>query len=261
MNWSYLKVFGWLIWRNLRKIKKDFFNNVIDALIVPAGFIIISGYILPYMGMPSNYGSFMMASTLMLMCYSSTSWRGASNLITDLEGDKAISYELTLPLPSWLIFFKYSCAYALDAICLNILTVPMGKLLLWNQFSLEHFSLFKFCIMYITVNLFFGCYSVWVASWVDGIAGFSRFWLRYGSQILFFSGYQFSWLILNKALPNFSYINLINPFVYAFEGARAALLGQEGSLNFWVCMGMLWLFIVFFTLMFIRYFKKKLDYV
>ena len=261
MSIPYIKVFGWLLWRNLRIIKNNFLNNVIDALVVPAGFIIIAGYILPYMGMPSNYGSFMMASSLVLMCYSSTSWRGATNLIVDLEGDRAVSYELTLPLPSWLVFFKYSCAYALDAICLNILTIPMGKLLLWNQFSLEHFSLVKFVLIYLSVNLFFGCYSVWLASWVEGMPGFSRFWLRYGAQVLFFSGYQFSWVVLNRAFPTFSYINLLNPFVYAFEGTRAALLGQPGSLNFWMCIVMLWIATFVCVFLFTRNFKKKLDYV
>ncbi|MBA2307316.1 ABC transporter permease [Candidatus Dependentiae bacterium] len=261
MSIAYLKVFGWLLWRNLRIIKNNFANNVIDALVVPAGFIIIAGYILPFMGMPATYGSFMLAGSLVLMCYSSTSWRGATNLIVDLEGDRAVSYELTLPLPSWLVFFKYSCAYALDSICLNILTVPMGKLLLWNQFSLEHFSLFKFIVVYLSLNLFFGCYSVWLASWVQGMQGLSRFWLRYGAQILFFSGYQFSWTVLNKAFPMFSYINLLNPFVYAFEGTRAALLGQGDSLNFWVCIAMLWFFTLFFVIRSTQLFKKKLDYV
>lgn len=261
MSYDTIKLFGWLLWRNLRVLKQDFFNNAIDAMIVPATFIVIAGYIMPYLGVPNDYGAFMIVSSLVLMCQGATTWRGASHLITDIAGDKAISYELTLPIPSWLIFVKYACAYALDAMFLNILTLPLGKLLLWNRFSLAQMSIGKFVLMYASANLLFGFYGVWIASWAKGPQGFTRYWMRYGAQLMFFSGFQFSWFILLKAAPTFAYINLLNPFVYAFEGLRASILGQSGSLNYWWCLGMIWLFIVLFALHAKAKFKKRLDYV
>ena len=57
MDHSSLKIFGWLIVRDMRVLKTDFLNNVIDAMIVPATFIIIAGYILPYLGMPESLRS------------------------------------------------------------------------------------------------------------------------------------------------------------------------------------------------------------
>ncbi len=261
MTTSALQVFGWLLWRDLRVLKQDFFNSLIDALIIPAIFIIIGGYILPYLGMPVNYGAFMICSSLVMMCYSATSWRGASQLVADIDGDRAILYELTLPLPSWLVFVKIACVYALDAMFLNILTLPMGKLLLWNSFSLSQFSWWKFLLIYPTLNLFFGFYSAWLASWVKGMRGFGRYWLRYGSQLMMFSGFQFPWITFYAALPFFAYVGLANPFVYAFEGARAAILGPEGSLPFWLCFGVLWVAIAIFSILAVRSFKRRLDFV
>ena len=259
MTLSSLQIFGWLLWRDMRVLKIDFLNTVIDALVVPAIFIIIAGYVLPDLGMPATYGSFMLVSTLVFMAYSTTTWRGASQLISDIEGDKAVSYELTLPLPSWMVFVKFACKYALNAIFINILTIPMGKLLLWDKFDLSSFHLFKFIMIYILVTLFFGFYSLWIASWVKGVPGFTRFWLRYGSQLIFFSGYQYPWQILNRALPLFSYINLLNPFVYAFEGTRAAVLGPVGCIPYWICFSCLILSIIFFGYFADKNFRKRLD--
>jgi ABC-type polysaccharide/polyol phosphate export permease len=261
LNYNTLKLFGWLLWRNLRVLKEDFLNNAIDAMIVPSTFILVGGYILPYLGMPDNYGAFMIVSSLVLMCSFATTWRGSSKLIQDIDSDKAVSYELTLPIPSWLIFVKYAVAYACDAMFLNILTLPLGKLLLWHKFSLAKMSLPKFLIIYVSANLLFAFYAVWIASWAKGMQGFTRYWLRYGSQLMFFSGFQFPWSIFEKASPLFAHINLLNPFVYAFEGARASVLGQEGSLNYWWCLAMMWLYIIIFGYLAKGNFKKRLDYV
>ena len=259
MNYAALQVFGWLIWRDMRVLRTDLLNTIIDAMIVPATYIIVAGYVLPFLGMPKTYGAFMIVSSIVMMAYSTTNFRGASQLISDIDGDKAISYELTLPLPPSLVFIKFACTYALNAMFINILTLPLGKILLWDKFDLSHFSVLKFILIYPLVCLFFGFFSVWTASWVEGIRGFSRFWLRYGAQLLFFSGFQYPWAILNQALPLFSYINLLNPFVYAFEGMRAAILGQEGSLPYGVCLLLLVVYSALLSYSTNRNFRKRLD--
>ena len=163
MNSSVLKIFGWLVWRDLRVLKEDFLNNLIDAMVMPATFIIIGGYILPYLGMPADYGAFMIVSSLVMMCYSTTNWRDGIELVSDIQGDRSVSYELTLPIPSWLIFVKYSVAYALDAFFLNILTLPLGKLILGDRFSLAHLHIPKFILIYLLMNLFFGAFTVFLS--------------------------------------------------------------------------------------------------
>lgn len=261
MNSSVLKIFGWLVWRDLRVLKEDFFNNLIDAMIVPTIFIIIGGYILPFLGAPTDYGAFMIVSSLVLMCYSTTNWRDGMALVSDIQGDRSVSYELTLPIPSWLIFVKYLVTYALDAFFLNILTLPLGKLILGDRFSLAHLHIPKFILIYLLMNLFFGAFTVYLVSWTKGHKGFSRFHLRYGSQLIIFSGFQFPWVVLHKASEFWSYVSLLNPLVYAYEGNRAAVLGQANTLSYWVCVGMLSVSIVIFALLSIRGFKRRLDYV
>lgn len=254
-----LNTLGWLLRTEVNMVFKHMWDNLIDSLIIPVVFIIIGGFILPYMGMPADYGSFMVASSTMMMAYAGCAWRGAAPLIADLESDKSITYELTLPIPSWLVFVKVALGFAIHASLLNLLTLPMGKLLLGSHFDLSNLSVIKCLLMYPIAILLFAFFSATIAFYVNNSHEFGRFWLRIGSQLFFFSGLQFSWAVLYKAWPTLAYIDLINPLLYAFEGFRTAVLGQEGNINFWICLGMLLLWILVFGVVGTWLFKRKLD--
>lgn len=249
----------WLLWRDMSILSKGLFNTILDSLIMPCSLIVIGGYILPYMGMPDTYGSFMVVGSIMMMCFGSACWLGAGPLVADLETDRSITYELTLPLPSWLVMVKIATGFALRGAVVNLMTLPLGKLLLGNRFDLTHFSVLKFALSYITANLLFGFFGVIVALWVKDSYGFGRFWLRIGSQLNFFSGLQFSWLTLRLAWPALAYIDLCNPLVYAFESNRAAVLGQTGSLDYWLCLAVMWLWIMTFVGVGSWLIKRRLD--
>ena len=49
-----------------------------------------------------------------------------------------------------------------------------------------------------------------------------------------FSGYFYSFDNLHKLSPIASYLNLINPVIYAVEGVRTAVLGQNGNIPFYI---------------------------
>ena len=254
-----LYIFGWLLWRDIRVLKQDILNNLLDVLIIPSTTIIISGYILPFLGVPASYGSFMVIGALIMACYTTTIFRGARKLAIDLQLDRSISYELTLPIPYWAVILKYGIGFAVMAMALNCLTIPVGKLLLWHKFNLQYFSFFKTLLSYFVINTFFGMFALWVVSWTQGMDGLSRFFLRYGGQIMFFSGMQFSWSILHKAVPMLANISLMNPFMYTFEALRAAVLGQHGYLNYWVSLAIIVTATAFFTYRAVIIFKNRLD--
>lgn len=254
-----LQTFFWLLWRDVRTIKHDFLNNLIDALIIPSTIIIINGYILPYLGLPLDYGSFMVASSIVMMCYMNTNWNGANTFINDLEGDRAISYELTLPLPSWLVFMRVALVAAINAMVLSIFILPMGKLILWDRFDFSQLNWFKFALMYVSIALFNGFFALVPVSLVNGMRGFVRYQMRFGSQLVFFSGFQYSWAMMTMAIPILGYLNLLNPLLYAFEGIHAAVLGQGNYINFWICLGFLWMATVSSAILIVKRFKKRLD--
>jgi ABC-type multidrug transport system permease subunit len=214
---------------------------------------------MPLLGVPSDYGAVMLVSSIVMMSFNAATWMGGAPLVSDLDGEKAITYELSLPLPYWLVFIKVAFSFAVNAIVLNILTLAVGKLLLFDRFDLSNLSIIKFTLMYICSCVFFGFFALWVTSWVRGMHGLGRFYLRIATLLIFFGGFQFAWITLFNALPWLGYANLLNPFTYACDGLRAAVLGQEGYLNFWLCTGMLLVFTLFFAVSAIYNFKRRLD--
>jgi ABC-type polysaccharide/polyol phosphate export permease len=55
--------------------------------------------------------------------------------------------------------------------------------------------------------------------------------------------------------------NLINPMIYITEAVRCALLGQEGYLNFWLCILVILLFAALSFYFGIKSLRKKLDFI
>ncbi len=252
-------VFFWLIWRDLRVITKDFWQNLLDVLLLPIGMIFVSGYIMPSLGLPADFGAFMLSASAIGMCFNATG-TDAGDLVTDLTGPKSIAYELSLPSLSWLICVKTALVYAIKAAIFNVFIFPLGVLLLGNHGSaLGNISLIKTVLIYVSMNIMFGFFSLCIALWVKDVLGFGRFWIRWGWQLFTLAGFQFSWATMYTALPWFAGISLANPLVYTFEGMRAATLGQEGFINIWVCLAMIWVFTLIFALSSLRLFKKRLD--
>ena len=67
---------------------------------------------------------------------------------------------------------------------------------------------------------------------------------------------------MKAAFPRMSYIFLCNPFLYATEGLRVAVLGQATSvLPFWISMVALWCSAGVLGVWGIARLRKKLDFV
>lgn len=253
-----LSTCGWLVWRDIRAALTDFVANIVDSAIFPIGWLFVDGYIMPYLGVPADYGVFMIAGLAAGMCLNSTG-KDAGDLITDLEGPRAISYELSLPLPSWMLCMKFALTYAIRGVILNILIFPIGALMLWEHINLITISWGKFFLLFWWINLLYGYFSLVVALWASTTDGYWRFWLRWGWLLFLVAGFQFSWKIMERAVPKFAYINLLNPLLYSFEGIRAALLGQEGFIDYWVCLWVTIVYTAIFGVLALWLFKKRLD--
>jgi len=142
----------------------------------------------------------------------------------------------------------------------SILVFPVGKLLLWNQFSLEHFSFVKFYFLLLVASLFLGFFSIFIVSITkDMYSGLDNIWTRILFPMWFLGGFQFTWKTVYHISPPLAYINLLNPLTYALEGGRAAALDPAQSLPYWLCIGALMLFTILFGYLGIQNLKKRLD--
>lgn len=249
-----------LILSDLLIFKKEFFDKFINLTIWIVLTIFISGYIMPYFGLPDTFGVFQLGGVIAAIgIYESYS--SVAEFVADLQGDRVIDYNLTLPIPSWLAIVSKAGYYFIIYFGLSIVILPICKLTLWNQLDLAQINYLKLLLALILQSIFGACFTIWASSVIGNMLQMGNVWSRFIFPMWFMGGFQFSWKAIYHVLPIVAWITLINPMIYITESVRVALLGQADYLNFWLCLMAITLFSVIFFAMGMSNLKKKLDYV
>lgn len=249
-----------LVCADLIVFKRTLHNKIIDMAIWVVLSILVTAYIMPYFGLAQNFGPFQFGGIIASLGLFEL-YRSVFELTADLEGDRVINYCLTLPMPSWMAIMSKSASYAIAYFILSCIMMPIGKLCLWNQLSLQDIAYGKLIIILALQSIFYATFVPWAVTFIDGLSNLERVWARFIFPMWFMGGFQFSWLALHHVLPIVAYIDLINPMIYITEGTRAALLGQQGYLNFWLCCSVLILFSSACAWHALCRMKKRLDFV
>ena len=235
---DYLRLMWQLIRADLIVYRKGYFAKLIDYAIWVLISVVVLGYLMTDFGLDSRYGAFT-AATMAGVAGVMSVYPCVANLVMDLEGERLISYHLTLPIPPYLIFVKQIVYESIATMAVGIFMLPLGMVCVYNQFDYSLISLPKFLLIFVVSAVFFSSFTLWIANFVKGIRNIEMIWTRIMFPLWFLGGFQFTWAGLYKKSPWFAYCSLANPFFYVTEGTRAAILGQPGSLNYWLCVGML----------------------
>ncbi len=210
-------------------------DKLIDLTIYIVATLSVATYLLPSLGMSDTFGVFSLAG-LIASAGLFEAWPGAINLINDLTGENITAYYLTLPIPSALVFVRLIIIYAFNGLMLSLASIPLGMLVLWGNTAGLAISPLQLGIAVIAMNIFFGCFTLWVASFMKNMMQAGNVWMRFVFPLWFFGGFQFSWNMLYNKAPLFAYIDLLNPVIYAMEASKGALLGQTGYIPFGYCI-------------------------
>jgi ABC-2 type transport system permease protein len=253
-----------IFWQLLRVefviFKETFLDKIINALVWAGTSIPITGYVLPLFGLSREYAAFF-AAGFGISCGWFEIYPQVVTLIADLESERHIDYQLTLPIPSWLLFIKMAFMTTVNALLMNSIALLAAKAMLQDRFPLTYLASGKLLVTLILVSFFFGCFMVLMASVIKNMQAVGNTFMRILHPMLFFGGFQFSWQAISSLVPWLGYAILINPYIYAAEGTRAAILGQDGYLSFWLCMMMLVLFSLAFAWYGMIRLKQRLDLV
>jgi len=257
---SSFTIFRTLIVTQLHTVRQQLFDMIVNLYIWAFCSLMIMGYIMQSFGLAADYGCFQLASIVGTVGLFEI-YGNVTRNVMDFEGDRTISYYLTLPARPLIVFGSFVCFYTLMGIFLSIMIIPFGKLLLYNSFNMTQVSWIKTAIMIVLSNLFFGVFSLLITAHVGTMSKMRNVWSRFIFPLWIMGGFQFSWNVVYKISAPLAYVMLINPIVYIMEGFRAAMLGQAGSLPWAVCCGMLCGFIVVFWFFMIKKMKRLLDFV
>ena len=240
--------------------KKEYVNKVINVIVVTMTQIIVTIHILPYFGLQSDYGAFMVGGFIA----SYPLWESyplIAGLISDLDGEKRLTYELLLPVPSYLIFLKLIISFTLQSIASSFLILPISKVFIMQQLQLQHISWLSLILMFFANNFFVGAFAIFIASTIKHILQLEAAWQRYIFPIWFLGGFQFSWTALHTIFPRASYLELLNPIIYTNEGFRSALLSDSTYIAAYICIPLLYFFAFTFMYCGIRNLRKRLDFI
>lgn len=260
---EYLKTVLVLVYADWIVIKENLHNKIIDTWIFVAVNVIITGYILPYFGLSQSFGVFMLCGTVSGIAIAET-YSMVAGLVSDITGVQKITYDLLLPMPSWMAFLRIIITSTLQSIMYCVAAIPFGKLLLWNRFAISNINFVGCVLMIVCGSLFAGTFGIVTSSMIKRLEGLSSVWRRFLFPLWFFGGFQFSWASLYAVIPIVAYINLCNPIVYANEGMRDALIGGStpgAYISYYWCVPALLLFSVIYTMWGVLRFKKRLDFV
>lgn len=253
-----------LAWQLVKTDMTIYRGIVVEQLINTAAWVVptilVTAYALPLLGIAKDFGTFIAVASIASVSLFQA-FAAATAFVGDLEGNQTISFPLTLPMPSWLVFVQRSVSYVCKASILSIIVLPLGKFILLDKLSFAQFSPIKFVIIFFAAHIFSSFFSLLLVSMVDSMSQIMKVWLRFIFPMWFFGCSQYPWSILHQLSPKLAYACLTNPFVYAMEGIRAAVLGQEGSLSYWPCVGMLLVFATLCGVVATRRLKKRLDFV
>jgi ABC-type polysaccharide/polyol phosphate export permease len=254
-----LQTFWQLMVRSFVIYKPHFKNKTFNAVVWTMLNVIVVAFIMPTVGL-HNFGPFILVTTA-----ASNSFFTANNqipgLLSEILGDVSnLRYQLSLPLAPWLTLTTYALECAYQGFISSLMIVPLGLLLLFNEFPFQYFCIIKFHFILLLISIFSGFFAVWMTSFVnDMVHEMENLWSRIIFPLWFLGGFQFSWKGLYSISPMLAYLNLLNPLTYVMEGGRAAALDPALSLPYWNCVFALIGFTIIFGYLGIMKLKKRLD--
>lgn len=248
-----------LVRYRLYSIRHTFIDEFINMAIWVVGTILVMGYLMQSFGLRADFGMFQFGGLLAFVGLFEF-WPFIANFLVDIEGDNIFGYHATLPCRLKTVLFSYIFAQAIVTFILSLFILPIGKLLLWSQFSLTAVSWPMLILVLLAINIFFAILGLWIASIVKSMEHIGNVWMRMIWPMWMFGGFQLSFASIRGVWPMFAYVNLINPVIYASEGVRGALIGGN-FMNTWLCLGAIILFSLAMFYDLHRRFVKLLDLV
>ncbi|MCH9634029.1 MAG: hypothetical protein S4CHLAM7_07660 [Chlamydiae bacterium] len=253
------RIFLQLLKRDLHIYRKEYPGKLFDILMTFVIWVIIFGYFIPKMGNSNpEYGVFIMVGAIASFGVFDIIGK-AGILINDIQSDRKISYLLLLPISSTFVFCYQALSWAIQSFIIAIPLYFIGKGIFWSQFNLLNISWYQAGLALLTVNIFFGFFALFLVSVLTKVTDLSRIYFRFINPLFLLGCYFFTAKVAFAVSPWVGLLTYLDPFSYVMEISRAALLGSDAYLPFWVSFAALWVYIVSLGYIGIKRLKRILD--
>lgn len=256
-------VFFTFLWHDFYTSAKQIKNFIINyALIYPVFFSLTYGYIIPNTAfnagvLPSK--TIIFAGNVIVV-FLTLAFNLNLSVLTDLEGDRFINYQMILLNPRLVILEKILFSTLLH-FCMCLPFFAVSNLILQDNLDTLNFSMVKFLIILFLSSLVFSSYVFLSMCILKGTHQLGIWWRRCNSPLLTLGGSWVPWAVIAKFSTLLGYLILFNPILYITEGMRGAILGESLFIPFKYCVITLVFTIVMLILLSFYFFKKRVDHI
>lgn len=189
-----------------------------------------------------------------------TSFGATITLLFDLTGDRLIDYQRTF-IDARLLIIERLVFAGFFSFILLMPFFPVAKLLFPQAFIIPNASWLSLAWIILLISFMTSAYHLMAACIMQGPHQIGRLWIRYNEALLIFGGIIVPWYIIYRTSPILGYIALLNPMMYATEGARQALLRSPDFFPLWVSSIVMIIVTIICTIVACSVFKKRMDHI
>ncbi len=229
------RVFCALLRRDLKILKKNLVQSLINGLIVAAIELSIVVVFFPRMGMPVQLSAPLFLGSLVFLLFN-LGFPFAFSMVYNLKFSRFIDYQLTLPLPKRWLFAEYIINFIIQVFITTLPIIVLGIICLGNLISFEQTNWFYFFGIHLLSILFFSVFFHMCSFQFSFTWFIENIWTRVLGPLLLLSSTFYIWHRVYAVSKTIGYLFLLNPITYIAEGLRASLLGGSQYLPPLLCI-------------------------
>ncbi|MDR3551072.1 MAG: ABC transporter permease [Candidatus Babeliales bacterium] len=255
-------VFLRFLQRDIYSYRQRVYTYLINyAVIYPVLYAFAIGYLQSnsYFGNNPLQGSSLLIGHLLIIIIVFANMLNIG-LLFDFENHRFIDYQVTLLNPRLILLERILFA-SIFTFAISMPFFPIAKLVLGDAFVTTQTSWLKTFLMLFVSSLFCATYTQFMVCIIPNSRKLRSYWMRINFVLNTLGGLFIPWYVINKLSLTLGSIALINPLLYITEGLRQSILAQPEYLPFWLCICMLLIFAIAFTLLSFHFFKKRVDHI
>ena len=219
------KTFLALLGRDAHVARRNFLPLLLQTLLQPMLLVFVLGRVLTTSGMmPVHYKSMLLPGIIALSMLLAGIQAVAMPLISEFQFTKEIEDRLLAPIENQWVAIEKVFAGAVQALVAGLVVLPSAWLLIGKGVELRLGHPVEFFAMVLLVALL----SSTIGLTLGCAIGQTQIGLMFSlvvAPMIFFGCAYYPWSAL-AGFPILKRLVLVNPFVYATEGLRAALVPQ-----------------------------------
>ena len=257
-TFHFVRTFGALAYRDFKFILSELITRIIDGLVIATMQILVIGYFLPILGMPTYLVGPLFIGMITQIVFSA-GYNIAFKYANDLHHAKFINYQMALPLPKKWLFAQIILSFMIELMMITLPIIIFGTVILSSALPLNPPSWILLIFMYLLNLLFYSLLFLQISFSSSYTWFMDNVWARRLTPLFFFGCGYYTWKGLFNFNETIAYLFLLNPVTYVHEGLRSALFGQEHYIPLLICMGVVSSACIGLGYLLGRAVKKRLD--